>query len=391
MPYDFDEIVDRGGTHAVKLEALPKGCPPDAIPVWVADMDFACAPEIVKALHERLDRRIFGYTTCDNDEYRNAVTGWFKRRYDWEVNPDHLAFCPGVVPAIAFALEALTDPGDKVVIQRPVYYPFTGKIEETGRIVVNNALLYQDGTYRMNLEELDRQLADPQVKGMILCSPHNPVGRVWTEQELKDLVKTVKKHDKWIFADEIHMDLTRLNVSHTPLLKVDPGYAHRIISATAPSKTFNLAGMQVSNLVIPNDELRAAFKRVTGRYSIWAPNMLGMTACIAAYTQGEAWLDAARAYIDRNIELVKSELAKRLPQARVVPTEGTYLVWIDLRAYESDPQALEQLMQQKARVAFDEGYIFGKEGAGFERLNVACPRSVVQDVIDRMALALVPV
>lgn len=388
MKYNFDEQVSRKGTQAMKLLSLPEGCPPDAIPVWVADMDFRCAEPIVQALHDRIDKLIYGYTMYDTPELKEAVTGWFARRYGWHVDPEHVVFSPGVVPAIGYLIEALTNPGDKIVIQRPVYYPFTAKIEGSGRTVVNNALIYQNGTYTIDFADLDAKLADPAVKGMVFCSPHNPVGRVWTQAELTQLVDIAKKHNKWIIADEIHMDLTRHGVTHTPLLKLAPEYAENIVSTTAPSKSFNLAGLQLSNIVIPSESKRKAFKEVCMKSGGSMSNAFGVVACMAAYNQGEDWLDQVRTYLDQNIAFVEEYLGKHLPKAHVVPCEGTYLVWIDLTAYESDPQKLAHLMQQEAKIAFDEGCIFGEEGNGFERLNVACPRSTVEEVLKRMVAVL---
>ena len=254
MKYNFDEVVDRKGTYSCKLDQMPEGAPSDALSVWVADMDFACAEPIIRALHERIDRKIFGYTIYDNEDLKHAVTGWFRRRYGWEVAKEDVFFSPGVVPALAFLLQALTSEGDGIIIQRPVYYPFTNKINGNNRKIFNSSLIYENGDYRMDYEDLEKKFADEAVKGMILCSPHNPVGRVWTVEELGRLVEIAKKYGKWIISDEIHMDLTRKGVVHTPLLKVAPKYADHIVVCTAPSKTFNLAGMQLSNIVIPNKD-----------------------------------------------------------------------------------------------------------------------------------------
>ena len=389
MKYNFDELVDRAGTYSCKLEALPEGAPKDAMSVWVADMDFACAEPIIRALHERIDRRIFGYTIYDNPDLKQAVTGWFRRRYDWEIRPEDIFFSPGVVPALAFLLQALTEEGDGIVIQRPVYYPFTNKIKGNRREVYNNALIYENGDYRMDYEDLEAKLALPNVKGLILCSPHNPVGRVWTVEELRKVVDIAKKYGKWILSDEIHMDLTRKGVVHTPLLKAAPDYTDHIAVCTAPSKTFNLAGMQLSNIVIRNPEWQKKWLAVIDdAFSVSMANPFGIAAVIAAYNEGEEWLDQVRDYLDENIRYIKEFVKTRLPKASVTGVEGTYLVWLDLRAYESDPKKLEHLMQHTARVAFDEGYIFGEEGNGFERINVAMPKSRVVECMERIEKAL---
>ncbi len=389
MKYDFDEVVDRKGTYSCKLDQMPEGAPADALSVWVADMDFACAEPIIKALHERIDRKIFGYTIYDNEDLKNAVTGWFKRRYDWEVAKEDVFFSPGVVPALAFLLQALTEEGDGIIIQRPVYYPFTNKINGNSRKIYNSSLIYENGDYRMDFDDLEKKFADEAVKGMILCSPHNPVGRVWTVDELGRLVDIARKYGKWIISDEIHMDLTRKGVVHTPLLKVANGYEDHIVVCTAPSKTFNLAGMQLSNIVIPNKEWQKKWLGVIDdAFSVSMANPFGIAATIAAYNEGEEWLDQLRDYLDENIRYVKEFVREQLPKASVTAVEGTYLIWLDLNAYERDPKKLEKLMQETARIAFDEGYIFGEEGNGFERINAAMPKGNLEDCMNRIKKAL---
>lgn len=352
-------------------------------------MDFACAEPIIRALHERIDRKIFGYTIYDNEDLKHAVTGWFRRRYGWEVAKEDVFFSPGVVPALAFLLQALTSEGDGIIIQRPVYYPFTNKINGNNRKIFNSSLIYENGDYRMDYEDLEKKFADEAVKGMILCSPHNPVGRVWTVEELGRLVEIAKKYGKWIISDEIHMDLTRKGVVHTPLLKVAPEYADHIVVCTAPSKTFNLAGMQLSNIVIPNKEWQKKWLGVIDdAFSVSMANPFGIAATIAAYNEGEEWLDQLRDYLDENIRFVKEFVKEQLPKASVTAVEGTYLIWLDLNGYESDPKKLEKLMQETARIAFDEGYIFGEEGNGFERINAAMPKRCVEDCMNRIKKAL---
>lgn len=389
MIYDFDKPVDRRGTHSMKLDCLPEGAPEDALSLWVADMDFPCAEPVIRALHERVDQLIFGYTVYDSAACKEAITGWFKRRYDYEISPEEIFYSPGIVPAIGFLLNMLSKEGDGVIIQRPIYYPFTNKIVGNNRRVVNNALIYENGTYRMDYEDLEAKLADPSNKGLIFCSPHNPTGRVWTEEELNRTVDLCKKYDKWIIADEIHCDLTRAGVTHIPLLKLRPDYKERIILCSAPSKTFNLAGMQMSNVIIPNPEYRAAWKHETAdKFSIELPTTLGLTAMMAAYNEGEEWLDQVKAYIDGNFAFAKDFIEREMPKAKVVNAEGTYLLWVDLNAYCSDAKELKDLMCNRARVALDEGYIFGEEGIGFERLNLACTRATLTDCLMRMKKAL---
>ena len=389
MKYSFDEMIDRSGTYAAKLDMMPAGNVPDALSVWVADMDFACAQPILDALNKRIDKKIFGYTLYDNKDLSEATIGWFKRNYDWDVDAADIFYSPGVVPAIAFLLNILSNEGDGIIIQRPVYYPFSNKILGSKRKICNNALIYDEGGYRMDYADLERQFADPGVKGMVLCSPHNPAGRVWTEEELRQVVDIAKKYNKWIISDEIHMDLTRKGIKHIPLTKVAPDYAEQIVVCTAPSKTFNMAGMQLSNIVIYNKEWQQKWTDlVEGTYSVNMANPFGIAATIAAYNEGEEWLDQLRDYLDENIEVARKYLAEHLPKARMALAEATYLIWIDLNAYESDPVKLEQIMQKKAKIAFDEGYIFGEEGNGFERINIAMPRARVFECLERMTAAL---
>lgn len=386
MKYNFDEIIDRSGTSATKMESLPKGCPDDALPLWVADMDFACAEPILKALHERIDKKIFGYTLYDTDECLGAVVNWYKKRYGWEEQKENLFFCGGIVSAYAVLLNLLTKEGEGVVIQRPIYYPFTMKANSNGRQIVDSPLIYADGNYTIDFDDLDQKMADPNNKVLVFCSPHNPAGRVWTEEEIRKVVDICKKYDKWIICDEIHCDLLRCGLTFHPILKVAPDYADRIAVCTAPSKTFNLAGMKTSNIVIHNKELQAAWKElIGGKLSMNGAGTLGLTAMIAAYNEGEEWLEQLKEYLDGNFAYIDAFLKEHLPKAHMVPSEGTYLAWIDFNGYvNGDAERLEEIMQKKAKVALDEGYIFGDAGRGFERINIATPRSVVEDCMNRI-------
>lgn len=389
MKYNFDEIIDRSGTSATKMESLPKGCPDDALPLWVADMDFACAEPILKALHERIDKKIFGYTMYDTDECLGAVLNWYKKRYGWEEQKENLFFCGGIVSAYAVLLNLLTKEGEGVVIQRPIYYPFTMKANSNGRQIVDSPLIYADGNYTIDFDDLDKKMAEPNNKVLVFCSPHNPAGRVWNEEEIRKVVDICKKYDKWIICDEIHCDLLRCGMTFHPILKVAPDYADRIAVCTAPSKTFNLAGMKTSNIVIHNKELQAAWKElIGGKLSMNGVGTLGLTAMIAAYNEGEEWLEQLKEYLDGNFAYIDAFLKEHLPKAHMVPSEGTYLAWIDFNGYvNGDAEKLEEIMQKKAKVALDEGYIFGDAGRGFERINIATPRSVVEDCMDRILKA----
>lgn len=393
MIYDFDEVIDRKGTHTYKMDVLPEGSPPDALPLWVADMDLPCAEPVIQALHERIDKRIFGYTTYDNQELKDAVKGWFSRRYQWQIDEKWILFSSGVVPAIAFLLNALTEEGDGIIIQRPVYYPFTKKIEANNRVVVNNPLIRHGSTYVMDFGDLEKKFSEPKNKGMILCSPHNPVGRVWNKEELKKIIQLAVKYDKWIIADEIHCDLTRRGIVNIPMMKLaeemNTEYRDRIITCTAPSKTFNLAGAGFSNIIIPNEEYRKKWiKIIDRRFSSASCSPFGLTAAIAAYNEGEEWLEQVRTYLDGNIEFAEQFIKNNMPKAELIECQGTYLLWVDLRKYCNDSKKLEELMQKKAKVALDEGYIFGEEGEGYERINIATQRKTVENCLKRMKKAL---
>ena len=386
---DLDQLINRKGTGSVKWDDMPGGDSGDTLPLWVADMDFRCAPAIVQALQKRVEHGIFGYSMYDTPECKGAIQHWFQKRFQWQVNPKEIFFSPGVVPAVAFLLNILSQEGDGVVIQCPVYYPFMKKIETNGRKVVDNPLQYKDGVYTMDFEDLDRKLADPNNKGMILCSPHNPVGRVWTPEELRKVVDIAKKYDKWIISDEIHFDLVRKGIQHHPLLTIAPEYKDRIVVCTAPSKTFNLAGMQLSNIVIPNEEYQKKWlELVDERFSVASANPFGVTALIAAYEESEDWLNQVNEYIDGNMAFAQKFFKEHLPKAHMADPQGTYLIWVDLRAYCEDGAKLEDLMLHQAKVALDEGYIFGQAGAGFERINAACPRSTLEACLNRMKEAL---
>ena len=389
MKYDFDKPIDRTGTHSVKLDVLPEGASEGLLPLWIADMDFPCAEPILAALHKRIDRKILGYTQNDNDQVKEAIYSWFLRRFGWNIDKSWIFFSPGVVPAIAFLINILSEEGDGIIIQGPVYHPFSAKITANKRVAANNPLIRQGNTYVMDFEDLERKFADPKNKGLILCSPHNPVGRVWTEEELLKTAAIAKKYDKWIISDEIHCDHTRKNVRFIPFLKAAPEYKDRIVACTAPSKTFNLAGAQFSNIIIPNPLYREKWTEFTGtKLSVGGCNLFGLEAAVAAYTEGEEWLDQVREYIDGNINYVNEFVSRNLPKAVVCKCEGTYLAWIDVRAYCADREKLEHTMLHEAKLYLDEGYVFGEEGIGYERINLATPRSNVVECMERFRKAL---
>ncbi|HHX75458.1 MAG TPA: pyridoxal phosphate-dependent aminotransferase [Firmicutes bacterium] len=388
MRYDFDTVIDRNRTNSVKWEFMhlfAPDAPQGTLPLWVADMDFPCAEPIIAALHERVDKKIFGYSSPETGEYYRAVCSWYQHRFNWYVNSDDIVFSPGVVPALGYLLEILTEQGDGVIIQPPVYHPFSGKITACGRTIVNNPLLYRDGYYTMDFADLEKKARDPGNKVLLLCSPHNPVGRVWRREELQRLGRICLDNGLYIIADEIHYDLVRRGVAHTPLATLFPGEKHRIITATAPSKTFNLAGLQLSHIIIHDKELRSRWLcYVRDKISYGGPNPLSLAAVQAAYMYGEDWLEAVLAYLDDNVEFLRSYLRRHLPGVILPPPEGTYLAWLDFRAYNLPQDELFARMV-RAGVLLENGIKYGREGEGFLRLNFACPRKILATALERMA------
>ena len=381
--YDFDTPINRKNTQCIKWDQSFESTVDTQYPLWVADMDFSCCDAIVEALKKRVEQQIYGYNTGFDAQYRQVVCDWFARRFDWKINPSDIFYAGGVVPAIAYLIEILSVEGDGIVIQTPVYYPFRKKIEATKRKVVENPLQNENGYYTMNFEELDHLLGRDDVKGMILCSPHNPIGRVWKQEELSMVLKLIKKHRKWIISDEIHGDLIRHHHRQLPLAKLGADMCDQIITCTAPSKSFNLAGLQNINIIISNKEYQQRWKKyVLQRLSLSGPNSFALSATMAAYTQGEEWLNQLNAYLDTTIVEVTSYLKKQLPKAIVSPCEGTYLLWVDVRGYCKDQERLEKAMLQ-AGLILDEGYLFGIAGSGFERINVACPRAFLMEAMER--------
>ena len=390
MKYHFDELINRKNTGCVKWDKAFPAFDKDILPLWVADMDFPCAEAIQQALKEKVDEQIYGYNTGFTPAYRQAVCGWFSKRFDWEIDPDTIFYAGGVVPAIAYLLEIMSEEGDGVIISTPVYYPFRKKIEATKRVVVENPLINEHGMYRIDFDDLEAKMARNDVKGMILCSPHNPVGRIWTKEELLKIVTLAKKYDKWIISDEIHCDLVQKDYEHQPLLKLAPEAKDRIVVCTAPSKSFNLAGLQNSNIIICNEKWQKKWTSyVMERLSLNGPNSFAIAATIAAYTKedSEQWLADVNAYVDENDAFARACIQQYLPEAIISPRQGTYLLWVDVRAYCEDEKQLEETMLKEGLI-LDEGYLFGEAGKGFERINLACPRSIVETCVKRLCDAL---
>ncbi len=387
MEYNLDEIIDRKGTNSLKwefMDHLSSRARETTLPSWVADMDFACPPAVIDALHRRVDRKIFGYSSHDTDRYWEAVTGWFSRRFNWKVRRQDLVIAPGVVPAIATLVKQLTGPGEGVIIQNPVYYPFARVISGAGRSVVNNPLVEEGGYYSMNFDHLEKLAREKSNTMMILCSPHNPVGRVWTREELIRVGKICLENGVILVSDEIHFDLIRENHRHLVLADLFPG-EDRIITCTAPSKTFNMAGMQCAHIVLPREDYRRAWMGERGHEML---NPLSIAAVEAAYTECDGWVDGINRYLDGNMAYIDRYVKERLPLARHRISEGTYLAWLDLRGYGLSPKELGDRMIEKGDVLFDMGEMFGPEGEGFLRINAACPRPLLEECMARMEKAL---
>ena len=386
MKYDFDEVIDRKGTHAVKVERLPKGADKDSISLWIADMDFACAEPILKALHERIDRKIFGYTMYEADECMDAVTGWMKKRYGWEESRENLFFCPGIVAAYAALINLLTEPGDGIVLQRPIYYPFTNKANSNGRIPVDNALIYENGAYRIDFEDLDRKMADPANKVLVVCSPHNPTGRVWEREEIEKAMEIYKANECVVISDEIWSDLTLPGFKHIPTQSVSKDARERTIALYAPSKTFNLAGLVGSYHIIYNRMLRDRVEKASSLSHYNSPNVLSVHALIGAYRpEGYQWVDELREVLKSNADYAYNYILEHFKGVKLSKPEGTYMLYLDCEEWckEHDTD-MDTLL--KAGVAVG---VIWQDGRPFHRpyairLNLALPHVLVKEAFDRM-------
>ena len=386
--YNFDKVIDRRNTACLKYDfAVQRGRPADVLPFWVADMDFPIAREIQQALLERCQHAIFGYSESDTD-YFNAVHNWYTAHFHWDTKIEWLTKTPGVVFALAMAVKAFTQKGESVLIQQPVYYPFTEVIEDNERKLVNSPLVLRNNHYEIDFEDLEAKIIANNVKLMLLCSPHNPVGRVWTRAELQKVGDICLKHGVIVVSDEIHGDFTWKNNVQTVFASLGEAYAQNCIICTAPSKTFNIAGLQVSNIFIPNQTLRRKFRKQVAAAGYSKVNTLGLVACQAAYTYGEDWLTQVKAYIESNIKFVDDYLLQNIPQIKLLQPEGTYLVWLDCSALGLTAEKREQWLWHKARLWLDGGGIFGKEGQNFERINVACPKATLLQGLEQLKQAV---
>ena len=381
---DFDRIIDRKNTRCLKYDfAVKRGMPEDVLPLWVADMDFETSSYIEDALTERVKEGIFGYSDVQTP-YFEIIRDWMIRHHDWEPQEKWLIKTPGVVFALAMAVKAYTDPGDKVLLQQPVYYPFSEVITDNGREVVSNDLvLTEEETYKIDFADFEQKIIANGIKLFLLCSPHNPVGRVWTREELETIGDICVKHGVTVVSDEIHNDFI-WEGTHTVFAGIKKEFADISVTCTSPSKTFNLASMLISNIFIPDQILRRKFRKEMDRAGISQLSVLGLVATEAAYAHGDEWYAAMKNYVRDNIAFARAYVEENLPGVRMIDTQGTYLIWLDFRQTGFTVEQLDHKIIYEAGLWLDSGKIFGKTGEGFERINVACPRAVLQEALDRI-------
>lgn len=383
---DFDRIIDRRNTKSIKYDlAAKRGMPEDVLPLWVADMDFQVSSYIQEALIRQAEHGIFGYSDV-GEEYFEIVKRWMKRRHGWDVEADWLVKTPGVVFALSLAVKAFTEPGDGVLIQQPVYGPFKEVVEVNGRRTVSNTLVYKEHKYFIDFQDFEEKIVKEKIKLFILCNPHNPVGRVWTKEELMQMGDICRKHHVIVVSDEIHGDFA-FKGKHHVFADLKKEYGEFAVTCTAPSKTFNLAGLQLSNIFISNPDLRKAFCRQLHIMTYSEINVMGLVACEAAYKDGDEWYQAMLKYVEGNIAFTKEYVEKNIPGVTMAEHEGTYLVWLDFRQLGMSREELEDVIVHKARLWLNDGAIFGESGAGFQRVNVACPRKVLEEALERMKRA----
>jgi len=385
--YNFDEVINRKGTNCLKYDfAVERGYPEGVLPFWVADMDFRTAPPVIEELARRVQHGIFGYTDPGAD-YRAAVWNWMKTQHNWTPAEGSLTITPGVVFALGMAVQSFTAPGDAVLIQQPVYYPFSSIILGNDRQLVNSPLVLKDDHYEIDFVDFEQKITSKNVKLFLLCNPHNPAGRVYTRDELQKMATICLQHGVTIVADEIHNDFIRKGYEHTVLASLGDDIAQHVVTCTAPSKTFNLAGLQISNIFIENESMRQKFRATIDHAGYSQPNALGMFAAQAAYEKGLPWLEALRDYLEQNYQKTKAFLEKELPKVKLIKPEGTYLLWLDFRAYGLSAKELDDIIVHEANLWLDSGHIFGKDGEGFERLNIACPWATLEQGLRQLARA----
>lgn len=376
--YNFDEIIPRRGSNSYKWDSAKSD---DVLPMWVADMDFKTAPCIMKALRRRVEHGIFGYTLVP-ETYFDAVIRWFDRRHGWKINRDSIIYTSGVVPAISAIIKALTRPGDKVIVQTPVYNCFFSSIRNNGCITVENPLVYEDNTYRMDFEDLERKASDPDVRLLLLCNPHNPAGRVWRRDELEKLNDICLRHDIRVVSDEIHCELVLPGYRFTPFATVGGECRDNSVICNSPSKSFNTAGLQIANIFCEDEGIRRKIDRAINDNEVCDVNPFGVEALVAAYNEGEEWLGDLVDYIAGNYHALLAYFDRNIPDLPVTRMEGTYLIWVDCRSLHIDSDELEHRLLETQNLWLNSGTMYGLDG--FMRINIACPRKVMLEGLDRL-------
>lgn len=388
MAYDFDRVIERRNTDSLKFDyAQKRGRPADILPLWVADMDFSAPPEVLSALHERVEHGIFGYSDAATNDYFDSLNQWYQSRFDYSFQESWLTKAPGVVYALSAAIRAFTREGDGVLIQPPVYYPFTESVLENNRVLAQNVLIEHGGQYTIDLADFERQIVEHSVKLFLLCSPHNPVGRVWTREELLAIGDLCLRHGVVVVSDEIHADFVFPGNRHHVFASLKPEFEAITVTCTAPSKTFNLAGLQIANIFIADESLRKTFRAELNASGYSQPNVIGLIASRAAYAHGAAWLNELLVYLRGNLDYLRNFLQHELPQIRLVEPQGTYLAWLDCRALGLSDALLNHWITHNAKLWLDAGTMFGTGGEGFVRLNYACPRATLTQALNQLKSA----
>lgn len=386
MKYDFTTVVSRKNTGAMKWDEMETsmGDKPDVVPLSVADMEFKACPEIVEGIKAAADKGIFGYTYCPPG-YMDSVVRWMDSRHGWKIEPEWVEQTWGVILALYNAIRAFTDEGDGIIIQTPVYYPFFGAISDNRRRIIENPLKMVDGRYEMDYDDLRKKAKD--AKMMILCSPHNPVGRVWTKEELYEAGTICRENQLIVISDEIHFDIIMPGYEHTVFADVSPEFADYCMVCTSPSKTFNLAGLNLANIIIKNPEMMEKYKKACLESATDYNSFFGYAACAAGYTEGSGWLGQMIDTVYSNYRVLKEFMKENFPEVYVFNLEGTYLAWLDCRCFGMEPKEMERFMTDKAWLFLDQGYMFGSQGEGFARINLACPESVLKEALQRLKKA----
>jgi cystathionine beta-lyase len=390
--FDFNEIIDRRGTHCEKWDSMEERygvSPGDGIAMWVADMEFRPPPEVNEALRRSAEHGIHGYSG-NLSAYYDSIVNWMARRHGWEIEPDWIVTTPGIVSAVNLLIQAFCGPGDKVLIQPPVYYPFFSAVTANGCRLSHNRLVNEDGRYRMDLEDLERRI-DPDTRMIILCSPHNPGGRVWKRSELERVAEVCFSKNVLVVSDEIHHDLVYGSNTHTVLASLESEAAHRVITCTSASKTFNLAGTMTGNVIISDEGIREKFRAQVRRCGLGQPNSFGITAATAAYTHGEPWLEDLIVYLEKNRDRIDEACGRSLPGVISMPLQSTYLAWLDFSGTGLPMKEVIRRVQEEARLVLNHGSTFGPGGESFLRLNFACPRAILEEALDRLSGAFADV